>query len=268
MAIFATFQNLVIFRILGVFSSRFLHRTTLMCFQSPFCYDFGLFKFRPKIGHFPLLQPMQYGHFCHFSNSCFFSNIRQFFEPFSAQNNFNVFLKSFLLRFWHFSSPCKIAVFATFQNLVIFRILGVFSSRFLHRTTLMCFQSPFCYDFGTFKFRPKIGHFALLQPMQYGHFCHFSKSCHFSNIRRFSSHFLHRTTLMCFQSPFCYDFGTFKFRPKIGHFSLLQPMQYGRFCHFSKSCHFSNIRRFFEPFSAQNNFNVFLESILLRFWHF
>ena len=180
-----------------------------MCFQSPFCYDFGLFKFRPKIGHFPLLQPMQYGHFCHFSNSCFFSNIRQFFEPFSAQNNFNVFLKSFLLRFWHFSSPCKIAVFATVQNLVIFRILGVFSSRFLHRTTLMCFQSPFCYDFGTFKFRPKIGHFALLQPMQYGHFCHFSKSCHFSNIRRF-----------------------------------------------------------FEPFSAQNNFNVFLESFLLRFWHF
>ena len=187
------------------------------------------------------------------------------------------------------------AIFSTFQTLVIFRTLGLLSSRFLDRTSLMCFYSrfvmtlallksvqkqailpttlmffysPFCQDLDTFKFRPKIGHFALQQPMQYGHFFHFSNSCHFSNIRPSFEPFSGQNKFNVFLQSLCYDFGTFKIRPKIGHFTFLQPIKYGHFWHFSNSRYFSNIRRFFGPFSAQNNLNVFLESFLLRLWHF
>ena len=37
------------------------------------------------------------------------------------------------------------------------------------------------------------------------------------------------------------------------HFALLWPLQNGRFCHFSKSSHFPNMRCFFVAFFAKNN---------------
>ena len=137
MAIFATFENVVIFRILRVFSSRLLLRTISMYFLSPSCVILAVLNSVPK--------------------------------------------EAILLYY----SPCNMVIFATFQNLVIFRILGVFSSRLLHRIISMCFLSPgsvilaLLNSFPEWAFCLSIGH------MEYGHFCHFSKSCLLSNIRRF-----------------------------------------------------------------------------------
>ena len=82
-AIFGHFQNALIFPILAVFWSGFLHRTTLMCVET------------------------------------FFACFRKFY---------------FLTQSEYFAW----AIFGHFQNALIFPILAVFWSRFLHRTTLMC----------------------------------------------------------------------------------------------------------------------------------
>ena len=48
------------------------------------------------------------------------------------------------------------ATLAIFRNPVISRILGVFSSGFLHRTFPMCLWSHLKHVFGSFKFSPRI----------------------------------------------------------------------------------------------------------------
>ena len=55
-------------------------------------------------------------------------------------------------------SLCLVAIFGNFQNTLIFRILAVFGSRFLHRTTAMCCRnlvSTFFFPF--FVFDPRWG---------------------------------------------------------------------------------------------------------------
>ena len=49
-------------------------------------------------------------------------------------------------------SLCLVAIFGNFQNGLIFRILAVFSSRFLHRTTGMCCRNVFSMFFCIFNF--------------------------------------------------------------------------------------------------------------------
>ena len=107
-AIFGHFQNALIFRILAVFSSRFLHRTTLMCLYKRFSDNFRIFNFLTQTAHF-------------------------------------AWAIAFAL--W----PC-LAIFGNFQNALSFRILAVFSSRFLHRTTLMCLYKRFSHVFRIFNF--------------------------------------------------------------------------------------------------------------------
>ena len=63
-------------------------------------------------------------------------------------------------------SLCIVAIFGHFQNALIFRILAVFSSRFLHRTAVMCL--------------------AILKMLSF-----------FDYELFFSSRFLHRTAVMC-----------------------------------------------------------------------
>ena len=53
-------------------------------------------------------------------------------------------------------SFCIVPIFANFQNGLIFRILAVFWSRFLHNTTVMCFYSCFSHAFRNFNFWPKL----------------------------------------------------------------------------------------------------------------
>ena len=101
----ADFQNRLISRILGVFSSGYLHRTTLMFLQNGCSHVFEIFKFAPGLailqGLQPLhgLQPLQDNRF---SKSSYFSNIWFFCERFFAQINFNVFVEWFFACFWHF----------------------------------------------------------------------------------------------------------------------------------------------------------------------
>ena len=47
-------------------------------------------------------------------------------------------------------SLCIVAIFGHFQNALIFRILAVFSSCFLHRTTVMCLKKRFSHVLGFF----------------------------------------------------------------------------------------------------------------------
>ena len=48
----ADFQNGLISSILGVFSSRFLHRTTVLLLYNGFSHVFGIFKFWTQTDHF------------------------------------------------------------------------------------------------------------------------------------------------------------------------------------------------------------------------
>ena len=158
---FGHFQNAVIFRILGVFWSGFLHTTTLMRTYNRFSHLFGIFNFGPKLSilHGPcIVSHFQNGHF---------SNIRCFLERFFDITTlmrttivFRTFLAFLILDpNWAFClgySPCIVANFGHFQNAVIFRILGVFWSGFLHITTLMRTYNRFSHLFGIFNFGPKL----------------------------------------------------------------------------------------------------------------
>ena len=59
-------------------------------------------------------------------------------------------------RFCKVYSLCLVAIFGNFQNALIFRILAVFSSRFLHRTTAMCCRNVFSMFLCIFNFWPKV----------------------------------------------------------------------------------------------------------------
>ena len=89
------FQNSLIFRIFGVFSSGFLHRTTLMWLKNRFLHVFLNFNFWPKLTTLPK-------HDDRFSKSSHFSNIWCFLKQFFAQNNSNVIKDSFFACFCEF----------------------------------------------------------------------------------------------------------------------------------------------------------------------
>ena len=57
-------------------------------------------------------------------------------------------------------SLCIVAIFGHFQNALIFRILAVFSNRFLHTTTLMCLKKRFSHVLGNFIFLTQTEYFA------------------------------------------------------------------------------------------------------------
>ena len=101
-AIFAHFDYRLISRILNVFSSRFLHTTTVLSLKSSLSHIFGNFNFWPKLTILQRLQPLHSGHFCPFSLSSHFSNIKCFFEAFFAYNNSVIFQESFFTYFWRF----------------------------------------------------------------------------------------------------------------------------------------------------------------------
>ena len=59
-------------------------------------------------------------------------------------------------RFCKVYSLCLVAIFGNFQNALIFRILAVFWSRFLHRTTAMCCRNVFSMFLCISNFWPKV----------------------------------------------------------------------------------------------------------------
>ena len=58
------------------------------------------------------------------------------------------------------NSLCIVVILGHFQNALNFRILAVFSSRFSHRTTLMCLLRRFWHVLGNFIFFNKTKYFA------------------------------------------------------------------------------------------------------------
>ena len=115
-------------------------------------------------------------------------------------------------------SLCKMA---DFQNGLISRIFGVFSSGFLHRTTLVCLLICFSHFFRHFNFWPK-----LISRTFFKGYClcmgySLRKMADFQNrlISRIfgvpSSSFLHRKTLVCLYICFSHVFAHFNFWPKL-----------------------------------------------------
>ena len=156
------FQNRLICGIFGVFSSGFLHRTTLMWLKNHFSHDFLNFNFWSKTDHFAKAKPLHDGRFW---KSSHYSNIWHFLKRLFAQNNCNVikeivFRMSFLISIfdvkWPFCQGYSLCTMADFQNRLISRIFGVFSSGFLHRTTLMWLKSRFWHVFVNFNFSSKL----------------------------------------------------------------------------------------------------------------
>ena len=172
MAIFAHFQNGLIFRTLAVSSSRFLQRTTAisctnvlsMCFYIFFIFD-------PKWPFCKGYSICLMAFFANFQNAFFFRILAVFSSRFCIEQ-LQCLLETFLACFfailifdpkWPFSkgySPCLIASFAHFQNVIIFQILAVFPSLFLHRTTAMFCTNVFSMFFWHFKFLTQSDHFA------------------------------------------------------------------------------------------------------------
>ena len=77
------------------------------------------------------------------------------------------------------------AIFGSFQNALIFRILEVFLSCFLHRTTAMCCRNVFSMFLCIFNFYPKIEFFAKSIAFAWWPFLSIFKMPHTSNISGF-----------------------------------------------------------------------------------
>ena len=101
-AIFGSFQNALIFRILGVFWSRFLHRTTAMCCRNVFSMFFCILNFWPKVRILQRLLPLVGGHFWQYSKCSLFSNISCFLEPFFCIEQLQCVVETFLAFFFAF----------------------------------------------------------------------------------------------------------------------------------------------------------------------
>ena len=165
-AIFGNFQNALIFRMLAVFWSRLLHRTTLMCLYKRFSHVLGNFIFCPKLSILHGLQPLDCGHFWPFVKFSRFSNISCFMEPFFAQNISNVFLETFfacLRQFYFFTQTEHFAwaiAFPLWPFLVILKMLSLSKNQgfqrtvFFRRTILKPFQKRFLHVLAILFFDP------------------------------------------------------------------------------------------------------------------
>ena len=164
-ASFANFQNGLIFRILTVFSSPRIERLYcvaemfLACFfawllfdlKRPLCKDYSLWF----VAVFANLQ-----------NGLIFRILALFPSCFCIEQleclvgTFSACFFAFLIfdpkrRFYKWYSLCFVAVFANYQNGLIFGILSAFSSRFLHRTTGMSRRNALACFFTFLIFDPK-----------------------------------------------------------------------------------------------------------------
>ena len=85
-------------------------------------------------------------------------------------------------RFYKWYSLCFVAVFANFQNGLIFGILADFSSPFLHGTTRMCCKNLFREFFLNFSLLTQSDHFAKAMTIAWWPFFQFLEWSHFSKI--------------------------------------------------------------------------------------
>ena len=107
----------------------------------------------------------------------------------------------------------------------------------------------------------------VYMPLHCSYFLSFSKCSHFSNISCFLEPFFAQNNLNVFLDTFQACFRQFQSQT-LSILYGLWPLHCGHFWAFSKSFHFSNISCFYQPFFAQNNFNVFVESFFACLRHF
>ena len=209
----ADFQNGLISRIFGVFSSGFSHRSTLLLLKNRFSHVFVNFNFWPKLTILPR-------HDERFSKPSHFSNIWCFLTRFFAQSNSNVikeivFRMFFLISIfdvkWPFSQGYGLWTMANVQNRLTSRIFGVFSSGSLHKTTLMWLKNRFLHVFLNFNFLPKL----TTLPVQDDRF---SKSSHFSNIWCFLKRLYAQNNSNVKKESFFTGFSEFLFLTQTDHF--------------------------------------------------
>ena len=131
-----------------------------MCSYNRFSYLFGILNFGPKL--ILLQRPLRLGEFCPFSKCSHFPNIRCFLVRFFAQINSNVVAQLLFAPFWCFYVLAEtdqfakaktfafVANFGDFQNALIFPILGVSESGFLHTLILLWSYNCFSHFFSHF----------------------------------------------------------------------------------------------------------------------
>ena len=117
------------------------------------------------------------------------------------------------LEFFKGYSLWLVAIFGNFQNALIFRILAVFWSRFLHRTTAMCFRNLFSMFFAFLIFDPKLEFFKGYSLCLAAIFDNFQNAFIFRILAVFWSCFFHRTTAMCCRKAFSMFFAFLIFDP-------------------------------------------------------
>ena len=132
--------------------SKNCHFSTIRCFLKLLLVKTTLLN---QFDHFvKAIAPALWPILLIFKKLSFFFNIRRFFKPFIAQNNSNVLLQSFFKRFTellflnqfkHFVKAIAPALWPISPIFKKFLISGVFWSRFLHRTTPMCFYNRFLH---------------------------------------------------------------------------------------------------------------------------
>ena len=113
---------------------------------------------------------------------------------------------------WGFCMGYSLCMIADFKNGLISRIFTLFSSAFLHTTTLNCFWSEFWHVFWNFNFSPKWGFFKGFSLCMMTDFQTGLTSRVFSV---FGSGFLHRTTLNHLYNKFWQVFWNFNIWPKV-----------------------------------------------------
>ena len=157
----ADFENRLTSWIFGVSSSGFLHTTTLSSLKNRFSHVLWILIFDPR------------WLFCKGYSLCMMAD----FQNRLISRIFGVFWSGFLHRTtltwlknrfshvfwilifdanWPFCKGYSLCMMADFKNRLISRICGVFSSGFLHRTTLTWLKNPFSHVFLNFNFWPKL----------------------------------------------------------------------------------------------------------------
>ena len=102
MAIFGSFQNALIFRILEVFWSCFLHRTTAMCCRNVFSMFLCIFNFYPKIKFFAKSIAFAWWPFLAIFKMLSFFEYKLFFEAVFCMEQLQCVVETFLACFYAF----------------------------------------------------------------------------------------------------------------------------------------------------------------------
>ena len=157
----ADFQNRLISRTFGVFSIGFLHRTTLTWLKNRFLHVFWILIFDPnwlfcKGYSLCMMADFQNGLisrvFCVLSSGFLHRTTLTWLK-----NRFShVFRILIFDPNWPFCKGYSLCMMADFQNRLISRIFGVFSSGLLQRTTLTWLKNLLSHVFLNVNFWPKL----------------------------------------------------------------------------------------------------------------